>query len=117
MSKFTNSILSLLLLAILCFSQKGYGQTEGHLENEILVFILPDSLEIHPPFKSRVDMGQATVKSDNLSKALNELNASGIAKAFPDWEDAPKIVMSEDGEEVKAPDFHRVFILYFSKKQ
>ncbi|MGY6523490.1 MAG: S8 family serine peptidase [Mongoliitalea sp.] len=117
MSKLIQIILFLALWTGLNFGQASYGQEANQPENEILVFILPDSLELDPLAKTRVDIGKAVIKAQSLLNALREINPAGISKAFPEWEDERKIVFNDYGEQVRMPDFHRVFILYFNKGQ
>lgn len=117
MSKLIQIILSLAFWTGLNFGQATYGQESNLPENEILVFILPDSLELDPLVKTRVDIGKASIKAPSLLDALKEINPNGVSKAFPEWGDERKFIVNDFGEQVTMPDFHRVFILYFNNGQ
>lgn len=99
--------LSLWLLVTMLQAQ------ERNLKTELLVYILPDSLELQTQDKSPVSLDEATIKSATLDNALKEAEVTGIARAFPDWQDKDSLVTRHDGEVVKMPPFYRIFILTF----
>lgn len=96
-------VMTFILYSLILFSQ------ERKLKSEILVFFMPDSLELPVLTKSRVALTNATIKSKQLSVAVQETKPIGIEKAFPDWQNESKA--SEDIKDIEVPPFDRI-ILY-----
>jgi len=84
---------------------------------EVLVFIMPDSLELAPGLERGASVQQSDIKSQQLRATLIAINVTSIARAFPEWDAADSITYNDRGEPVKKPAFHRVFILTFEPEQ
>ncbi|MDP3643399.1 MAG: S8 family serine peptidase [Bacteroidota bacterium] len=102
----TALVLTFSLYSLILFSQ------ERNLKSEILVFFMPDSLELPVQAKNRVALTNATIKSKQLSVAVQKTKPIGIAKAFPDWQIGSKV--NEGNKDIEAPQFDRIFILTFN---
>ena len=87
---------------------------QRNLKTEVLVYILPDSLELPAQVKGSVTLQSAVIKSISLQAALRESKVTRIAKAFPDWPAKDSLVTRNDGVKVKMPPFYRIFTLTFS---
>ena len=87
-----------------------------NLKTEVLVYIMPDSLELPVQEKGKFSLQRANVKSPALASALTKAKVTGIAKAFPAWIDKDSIVTRHDGKLVQAPPFHRIFTLTFNSE-
>ena len=113
-------IKRLCILAIAgCLASSCYAQAQNEtIKTEVLVFILPDSLEIPENEKGRIPLDKTVIKSEDVRKVFSTLEIKSIAKAFPNWDQKDSIAVSKDGVRVRKPDFHRVFSLRFeSEKQ
>lgn len=93
----------------------GYGQ-KRNLKNELLVYILPDSLEIPDIGKTSVSYTEAKVLSKSLKIALAKIKPLSIGKAFPNWNKADSIKIRNDGVKIKTPQFDRIFTLTFKNE-
>lgn len=102
----TALVMTFSLYSLILFSQ------ERNLKSEILVFFMPDSLELPALAKNSVALTNATIKSKQLSVAVHETKPIGIAKAFPDWQNGSKV--GERNKDIEAPPFDRIFILTFN---
>ena len=104
---------------LLCFSAEISAQTDmaNSKETDVLVYILPDSLELAPELKLGASVQQSVIRSQRLKTSLESLKTVSIAKEFPDWQEADSIAYNEFGEKVKKPEFHRVFTLSFATEQ
>ena len=100
-------VMAFCLYSLILFSQ------ERNLKTEILVFIMPDSLELPAQAKNRVALTSVTINSKNLSDALQKVKSTGIAKAFPDWQ-KEKSQVTVEAKVVEAPPFDRIFTLTFN---
>jgi subtilisin family serine protease len=111
--------ISLFVIGLLCFFTKAIAQIDSTDRNarEVLIFIMPDSLELRPELKRGASLQQSSVKSQQLGATLATTNVISIAKAFPDWIEDDSIAYSRSGERVKRPEFHRVFSLVFDSEQ
>ncbi len=101
--------LAFLHLSTLLFAQ------QRSLDRELLVYIMPDSLEMADGIAA-VALQNASVKSSALAANLQKTRAISIAKAFPDWQAKDSIQTRKDGTSVKVPSFHRIFKLTFATK-
>ena len=90
-----------------------YAQ-DRNLKRELLVYIMPDSLELPVHEKGKLSLQYADIKSATLATVLARINATGIERAFPTWSDKDSVVTRLDGERVPAPPFHRIFKLIFN---
>lgn len=95
---------------ISCSNNVSFGQSSrmNKFETEIIVFFLSDSLELPKTAKGIVGIQNAIVGSNELQQVISALNVRGIEKSFPKWENADTVVLSEDGIQVKRPNFDRV---------
>lgn len=114
MKKNLYTLAARVCIALLLFSFTALHAQQRNLRTEVLVYILPDSLELPREAKGVTEMQNATVRSSELSKVLSETKASVIARAFPNWPLKDSTVLREDGVPVKMPSFHRIFTLTFS---
>lgn len=89
---------------------------ERDLDREILVYILPDSLELPAEEKGRVGLQRAEIASENLSAKLQELSISAIEKSFPNWNAKDSVRVLESGRVVHRPTFHRVFTMHLPSR-
>jgi hypothetical protein len=92
------------------------GNTD-RLRREVLVFIMPDSLELAPGLEGGASVQESDIRSQQLRETLLAINVISIARAFPDWDAADSIVYNDRGYPVRRPDFHRVFTLTFGSEQ
>ncbi|MDR2586476.1 MAG: S8 family serine peptidase [Prevotellaceae bacterium] len=111
--------VSLVVIVLLCFFTKAIAEFDrtDKKTTEVLVFIMPDSLELAPGLERGASVQQSDIKSQQLRATLTAINVNSIARAFPDWIAADSIVYSERGERVRRPEFHRVFTLSFDSEQ
>lgn len=105
--------MSVAIVAILCLVFPAINAQERNLKTEILVYILPDSLEIPKQEKGKLSLQRANIKSSSLTTAMTRSRTTGISKAFPNWADKDSLVKRLDGILVKMPSFQRVFTLTF----
>jgi hypothetical protein len=87
------------------------------LATELLVFILPDSLELAPTLRHGASVQQSDVRSERLRTTLESINTRSIARAFPDWQEMDSIAYNCIGQRVRRPNFHRVFTLTFASER
>jgi len=109
----------LVLIISLCFFTEAIAPFDrvDKKTTEVLVFIMPDSLELAPELKRGASMQQSDIRSQQLKAALTAINANSIARALPDWDAADSIAYNDIGEQVKKPAFHRLFTLSFDSEQ
>jgi hypothetical protein len=115
---FIGRVFFTLILSMAIFGTTLYAQ-ERNLKTELLVYILPDSLELPQMEKGMVSLESIgkNMASKQLRSALISTKASKIGRAFPQWATKDSVVLRSDGEEVKAPAFHRVFIVSFDSEK
>jgi len=105
------------IIILICFLSIGIfmqgNAQQRNLKNELLVYILPDSLEIPDFKKDKYVYTEAKVLSSLLKSALDKLKPLAIGKAFPGWNKADSIKTRKDGEKIKAPEFDRIFTFTF----
>lgn len=87
------------------------------LNREILVYILPDSLEIPTEVRDLTTIDKVTIRSGTLAEALGELSISEIARSFPDWAADDSVRVREDGRVIQRPRFDRVFTIFLPANQ
>lgn len=107
------------IVLLLCFGFATYAQSkEKNKQNvDVLVYIMPDSLELPSMLKRGAMVKEAVVKSKQLSSILSTINTKSIAKAFPNWNEADSIAYTADGKRIKKPEFHRIFTLSFASEE
>ncbi|MCK9236372.1 MAG: S8 family serine peptidase [Acholeplasmataceae bacterium] len=113
--------ISIYLAFVVLLSSLGasaYAQ-ERNLKTELLVYILPDSLELPEKEKGLIPIAQAgkSVASEELQVALASTKARSIGRAFPNWPARDSMVVRSGGSEISAPPFHRFFIVTFDSEQ
>lgn len=89
-------------------SEKILCQTRN-LDNEILVYIMTDSMEFSKGYSEVVDLSQLKINSKSLELTLGTFDFDKIYVAFPDF-NPNKEIFNEFGEEVKLPMLNRIFI-------
>lgn len=107
-------LFSFLIVAIYVWLMPfdAYSQHRD-LEKSLLVYIMPDSLELPPAEKGMVPYTTAHIRSRSLQATLDRVNPVSIGKAFPDWNVADSIRITAEGVRVKTPKFGRIFTLNF----
>jgi len=105
-----------ILLPLLISMNTSHAQ-QRNIRTEILVYILPDSLELPRQIKNMTPLQNALVRSSSLGRTLREIKATGIGRAFPNWPQNDTTMIREDGVPVKMPSFHRIFTLSFSDEK
>lgn len=104
----TASILSFLLMTGTLIGQNSIPD----LNREILVYILPDSLELPFGERNRVGIDRATIRSQSLARSLTDLSIIGLTRSFPDWAIDDTVRVREDGMAVRRPRLDRVFTVH-----
>lgn len=74
-----------------------YPQTPIDLERDILVYIQPTALDFPANKRESVSLNQIRIHSDALLQAFNRFNIDKLAKAFPDFDEADSVRISENG--------------------
>jgi hypothetical protein len=90
----TKQLFLKLFLLVGFFSMgifKPVNAQQRNLKNEILVYILPDSLEMPNNEKSKINYTDAKVSSKSLALVLAKIKPLAISKTFPDWNKADSI--------------------------
>lgn len=114
LNPFVNRCFSalLILLAVLIISVEPAQSQERNLDRELLVYILPGSLELPAEEKGTISVNRAEIASGKLASTLNQLSISGIEKSFPGWNAKDSVRVLESGKVVHRPKFHRVFTMH-----
>lgn len=102
-------------ILILGLFQTSFSQTED-LSDEILVYILPDSLELPEKTIEVTDSKKLKIKSKSLDKAFKKIELKLIKKAFPEFSNEDTVIFSSTGEKIKLPNMSRIFRLKLKKK-
>jgi len=89
---------------------------EKNLETEIVVYFLPDSLDLPPNEKGLISLSRATIQSARLSNVLGLIPVLTISKTFPDWDNNDTVRVLENGKRIQVPRFSRVFTLTLPDK-
>ncbi|MDD2286781.1 MAG: S8 family serine peptidase, partial [Paludibacter sp.] len=108
--------LSSGIILLLWFACSTFYAQKYNLKTEVLVYIMPDSLELPVHEKGEPGLQRATIKSSALATTLTKTKVAGIAKAFPAWTNKDSVVTRHDGEQIQAPPFHRIFTLTFNSE-
>ena len=109
------SIFIFTLLLILSFSTIIFGQNKK-LDSEILVYFLPDSLELPNGIIQIKDLSQLNIKSKSLGNTIRKLELKSIKKAFPNFDESDTVKILKDGRIIKLPNMSRIFILELKSK-
>ncbi len=113
-----NNLFLTFILSLALFGTTLSAQEECNLKTELLVYILPDSLEL-----PQMEIGLVSIESigksigsKQLHSALISTNVIKIGRAFPQWATKDSVVVRSDGEKINAPAFHRIFIVTFESE-
>ncbi len=104
------------IIVLLCLTYSTLYAQKYNLKTEVLVYIMPDSLELPVNEKGKFSLQRTNIKSPTLASTLTKAKVQGIAKAFPAWIDKDCVVTRYDGKLVQAPPFHRIFTLTFNSE-
>ncbi len=104
------------IIVLLCLACSTLYAQKYNLKTEVLVYIMPDSLELPVHENGKFSLHRTNIKSPTLASTLTKAKVLGIAKAFPAWKDKDSIVTRYDGKLVQAPPFHRIFTLTFNSE-
>lgn len=69
--------LTLFLVLLLTTGKKAYSQ-DSSLQNAVLAYILPDSLEVPLKEKGPITIARAMIKSNSLRGAFTKLNVVSL---------------------------------------
>ncbi|KAF0153336.1 MAG: hypothetical protein FD143_413 [Ignavibacteria bacterium] len=105
-----------ILMSTLISVSNAYSQSKD-LDNEILVYFLPDSLEIPLKVAELTDASKLIIKSKKLESALKKLSITNIKKAFPDFNAKDTIRITSKNEKIKLPNMSRVFRIKLKDKE
>ncbi len=97
-----------IILFIVVTSNTSYSQ-EKMFKNEILVYILPDTLELPNELATITDINKATIKSKTLSRVMHEINIKRLEKAFQNFEEKDTLKTLRSGKKIKMPNLSRIF--------
>jgi len=106
-NRFSNTLTILVMFVI--GSDMLHGQLREDLRNEILVYITPGALELPPDERGEIALADLIVSDWDLHQALQRIEATTIASAFPDFPDRDTLRVSPAGNVVKLPQFSRIF--------
>jgi len=110
------SLLVFLLITFGIFT-KSNAQVKL-VKYELLVYILPDSLEIPTSEKGEISYDKALIKSKTLKNVMERINSTSIARSLPDWNAADSVyTRAEDGRRIKKPALHRIFTFKFKNEE
>jgi len=110
---------NLIVTFLFCCLISVYAQ-EVKIENDdvkVLVFIMPDSMELPSKFYRGARVQDAIIKSKLLSTTLSKLKINKISKALPDLIEIDSIFHTIAGGSVKRPEFHRIYSLSFTSDE
>lgn len=111
-----NRTISLFVFALLfCPPLQIFSQT-NEIEDEILVYFLPDSLEMPDCINELTDLNKLKIKSNDLGNAFKKIELKSLKKAFPDFSINDTLKLLDDGSKIKLPNMSRVFKLKLQKK-
>jgi hypothetical protein len=105
------------IIVLLWFAFGTICAQEHNLKRELLVYIIPDSLELPEHEKGKLSIDRADIKSVVLATTLSKIKAISIERAFPVWSNRDSVITHTDGERVLAPPFHRIFKLFFNSEE
>ena len=106
-------IISIILM--ISFSTIVIGQ-EKEFDSEILVYFLPDSLEMGEGITELNDISKLKIKSKSLDNAIKKIELKSIKKAFPDFNEADMVKIRKDGKKIKLPNMSRIFRIKLNTK-
>lgn len=120
MATFVNNIINssmycLLLVILLSLPIQIFSQVND-IDDEILVYILPDSLELPDGTTELMDASKLNIKSKDLDKTFKKIELKSIKKAFPDFKINDTLKISGGGEKIKLPNISRIFKLKLKNK-
>lgn len=112
---FNRTILFSLLALLFCTPLQIFSQT-NEVEDEILVYFIPDSLELPDGITELTDANKLKIKSKDLDNAFKKIELKSLKKAFPDFSLNDTVKVSDDGSKIKLPNMSRIFKLKLKKK-
>jgi hypothetical protein len=107
----------LYILFILLFTSSGLFAQKRSIHNEILVYILEDSLEL-PTDKQQVEsFAEIQFSSKRLQNTFRTLPLESITRTFQKVETSERTLQNEDGILIKKPAWDRVFTIQLSDEK
>lgn len=103
------------IFLVLSFSAKMFAQLD-EIDSEILVYFLPDSLEMDTGVTELDDITKLKIKSKSLDKEIKKIELKSIKKAFPEFDETDIIKTRQDGKVIKLPNMSRIFKLKLKNK-
>lgn len=100
-----------LLLVLLVFLPLQIFSQTSETEDEILVYFLPDSLELPDGTAELTDINKLKIKSKDLDNTFKKIELKAIKKAFPDFNINDTLKLKDDGSRIKLPNMSRIFKL------
>ncbi len=98
-----------LILAFIFCAENIQAQAKNNLDTEILVYIQPSVLEFPDGERGNVALNRINIKSQTLQQTFSKLNIDKLAKAFPNFDEADTIRVTDDGRIVEVPRVSRIF--------
>ncbi|MGK9478016.1 S8 family serine peptidase [Melioribacter sp. OK-6-Me] len=106
-----NRRVDFLLLVLLVFLPLQIFSQTSETEDEILVYFLPDSLELPDGTAELTDINKLKIKSKDLDNTFKKIELKAIKKAFPDFNINDTLKLKDDGSRIKLPNMSRIFKL------
>lgn len=111
--RFLNTVLLLMLFNFIPLQM--FSQT-SEVDDEILVYFLPDSLDLPQGMTELIDVSKLTIRSKDLSNVFKNFELKSIKKAFPEFNINDTLKLREDNSKIKLPNMSRIFKLKLKKK-
>lgn len=92
------------------------SQSLDDVQREVVVYFQPDVFEFPASSRTSVTPDNTEIHSEDLKNAIKWFNVERISRAFPDFEEADTVRTREDGVTIRAPNFHRIFVLNVGSK-
>ena len=108
-------VMATLMVLFIAIPIHTYSQVID-IDDEILVYFLPDSLEMEDGFTEVSDMNKLEIKSKSLDKAMKKIELKSVKKAFPDFAETDTVKIRENGKKIKLPNMSRIYVLKLKKK-
>lgn len=108
-------LLSLFFVLFLGLPIQTFSQVND-IKDEILVYFLPDSLEMPNEITELTDLTKLKIKSKNLEKLFKKIKLKSIKKAFSEFNINDTLKILADGKKIKMPNMTRIFKLKLKNK-